>query len=83
MCSGVPVIAMHVGGLSEIIEHGKSGLLVDGRSAEGLARAVVRLAEDAALRERIAGEGRDRAREMFSEERMLREILEVYRQVAW
>lgn len=82
MWSGVPVVAVNVGGLGEVIENGKSGLLVDNRSADELAQAVVRLTEDTALRERIVEEGRNRVREMFSEERMLGEISEVYRQVA-
>ena len=82
MWSGVPVVATDVGGIGEVIENGKSGLLVDNRSADGLARAVVRLTEDAALRERMVEKGRNRVREMFSEERMLREIFEVYRRVA-
>jgi glycosyltransferase involved in cell wall biosynthesis len=82
MWSGVPVVAMNVGGISEIIESGKSGLLVDNRSADELARAVVRLAEDVALRECIVKEGRNRVREAFSEEQMLRKTFEVYRRVA-
>ena len=82
MWSGVPVVATNVGALSEIIENRKSGLLVDNRSAHGLARAVVRLTEDLAFREHVVKEGRNRVREMFSEERMLRKIFEVYRQVA-
>ena len=82
MWSGVPVVSVNVGGLGEIIESGKSGLLVDNRSADGLVRAVVRLTEDTALGERIVEEGRNRVRKMFSEERMLREILEVYERVA-
>lgn len=82
MWSGVPVVATDVGGIGEVIENGKSGLLVDNRSADGLARAVVRLTEDAALRERMVEKGRNRVREMFSEERMLREIFKVYRRVA-
>jgi|SRR5215217_103500 len=82
MWSGVPVVATNVGGLNEIIEDGRSGLLVDGRSAQDLARAVVRVTEESALRERIIENGRDRVRELFSEEQMLSEICKVYYQVA-
>jgi len=81
MWSGAPVVATDVGGVGEVIENGKSGLLVDKRSADRLAHAVIRLTEDAALRQRIVEEGRNRVREMFSEERMLRDICEVYRRV--
>jgi glycosyltransferase involved in cell wall biosynthesis len=82
MQCGVPVVATNVGALGEVIESGKSGLLVDGRSADDLARAVKQLTESSALRERKIKNGRDRVRTLFSGERMLSEIREVYRQVA-
>lgn len=82
MQSGVPVVATHVGALGEVIESGKSGLLVDGRSADDLARAVKLLTENAALRERIVTNARSRVRALFSGERMLSELRELYRQVA-
>ena len=82
MWSGVPVVAVNVGGLGEIIENGKSGILVNVRSGADLAQEVVRLDEDAALRARVVEESRNRVRQMFSEERMLREILKVYENTA-
>jgi len=82
MWSGVPIVATNVGGLGEIIEDGRSGLLVSSRSADELARAVVRLSEDAVLRERVISGGRARVRELFSEERMLCEIFKMYQRVA-
>jgi len=80
--AGVPVVATRVGGLDEIIEDGKSGLLVDGRSPVDIAQAVRRVIEDATLRERIVRNGHDRVRSMFSEDQMLSEIYEIYRRVA-
>ena len=82
MWSGVPVVAANVGGLSEIIESGRSGLLLDGRSADNLARAVIRVTEDVALRERIVENARARVCAMFSEERMLSQVRDVYQQLA-
>jgi glycosyltransferase involved in cell wall biosynthesis len=82
MWAGVPVVATNVGALDEVIEDGKSGLLVDSRSPDDLAEAVRRVTSDPALRERIVTEGRARVRSRFSEERMLSRIFEVYRRVA-
>ena len=82
MASGVPVVATNVGGLSEIVESEQSGLLVNGRSADELARAVVRLTEDTALRERVVRNARNRVHELFSEDVMCREISNIYRQAA-
>ncbi len=53
MAAGVPVVAMRVGGVPEVVEDGVSGLLVDPGDAPALSNAVLRLLNDA-----------DRAREM-------------------
>jgi glycosyltransferase involved in cell wall biosynthesis len=82
MWLGVPVVAANVGALDEIIEHEKSGLLVDSRSPEDFVRAVERLAEDTELRERIVKSARDRIRSHFSEKRMLADIWTLYQRAA-
>jgi glycosyltransferase involved in cell wall biosynthesis len=81
MWAGVPVVATNVGGLGEIIESGRCGLLVDGRSADDLAQAIVRVTEDASLRERVIKNARARVYAMFSEERMLSQVHDVYQQL--
>jgi glycosyltransferase involved in cell wall biosynthesis len=78
MALGVPVVATNVGGLSEVIKDGESGILVDSRSPEVIASAVRKVLEDKPLRERIIAEGRRRVQEHFSEDRMLSEIRRVY-----
>jgi len=45
MATGVPVVASNISGIPELIEHGKSGILVPARDAEGLAGAIRYLAE--------------------------------------
>ena len=46
---GVPVVATRVGGLPEVIEHERTGLLVDPGDEHGLAEAITRLLTDATL----------------------------------
>jgi glycosyltransferase involved in cell wall biosynthesis len=82
MWAGVPVVAANVGALDEIIEHEKSGLLVDSRSPEDFVRALERLAEDTELRERIVKSARERIRSHFSEKRMLADIWTLYQRAA-
>lgn len=53
---GKPVVASNVGGISEIIEHGKSGLLVTAGDIRELADAVRALHESKAMRERLGAE---------------------------
>lgn len=78
MGAGIPVVAIDVGGISEAIENGRSGILIRSRSAQHLADAVKRVTEDETLRGSLVGEARDRVRELFSEERMFQEISKVY-----
>ena len=47
-CASLPVVATRVGGIPEVIEHEKSGLLVPPRAPEELARAVISLIENPA-----------------------------------
>lgn len=81
MRASVPVVAPDVYGLGEVIEDGESGLLVDGRSPDDLARAARWVLEDASLRERVVCGGRERVRSAFSEDGMLARIREVYQRV--
>ena len=54
MASGTPLIATAVGGLPEMIDDGRTGLLVPPRRADCLADAIATLLLDPALRARIA-----------------------------
>jgi len=81
MALGVPVVAPRVGGLGEIIEDNRSGILVQSRSADGLADAVRRLSEDLRLRQQVIEGGRARVREHFSEEHMLGAMEDAYERV--
>ncbi len=71
MAAGVSVIATDVGGASEQIVDGVTGRLVPRRDAVALARAIVDLAQDAPLRERLATAARNRIGEEFSLDQML------------
>lgn len=53
MASGVPVAAFPVGGLQELIDHGKTGLLSAERDPPALAEAILHLAENPDMRRRI------------------------------
>ena len=57
---GMPVIGTRVGGIPDVIEHEKTGLLVPPSDAEAIASAVVRLLTDRALAERCVAEAKSR-----------------------
>jgi glycosyltransferase involved in cell wall biosynthesis len=78
MSAGVPVIASKVGGLPEIVVHGKNGLLVD-NSPESFAAAMREILNDPAEAARMGAAGRRAAEERFTLGHMVRGTLEVYR----
>jgi glycosyltransferase involved in cell wall biosynthesis len=69
MASGVPLVSTRVGQVAELVRDGENGLLADVDDVEGLVGAVVRVREDAALRERLRRAGRATA-EQNAEERL-------------
>lgn len=81
MYSGVPVIAANVGGLSEIIEHGTSGFLIDSRNPDMFAQAVLSLENNPIMRAEIIAAARARVENDFSESQMLSKIRDLYEKV--
>jgi glycosyltransferase involved in cell wall biosynthesis len=71
MALGTPVVATAVAGVPEMIEDGRSGLLVPPGDPARAARAVLRTLADGALARRIAGEARRRVDAEFSLEAMI------------
>ncbi|MDD5019194.1 MAG: lipopolysaccharide heptosyltransferase II [Candidatus Omnitrophica bacterium] len=77
---GVPVIASRVGGVVEIIEDGRDGLLVFPKDDEAIAQAVVRLVRDPGLSGRLAEAGRRKVEEKYSLDKMAGDTLAVYQE---
>lgn len=64
-----PVIATDIGGLSDIVRHGRTGLLVPPAEAEPLTRALLEIANDPARAAELGRAGRERMLERFPEDR--------------
>jgi glycosyltransferase involved in cell wall biosynthesis len=77
MAAGRAVVGTNAGGLPEIITDNVDGLLVAPRDPRALAEALVRLAQDASLRARLARAG-ERSAARFSVERHVRAVQAVY-----
>ena len=78
MAAGKPVVATAVGGVPELVEEGVSGILVPPQNPEALAEAMIRLAQNSALRRKMGEAARRRAEERFGVERMAREYERLY-----
>lgn len=77
MALGVPPVAFATGGLAELVEPGRSGLLAPPGDVRAFAQEVEHLATDRALREALADGGRARAAQ-FSVDRMASGAAAVY-----
>lgn len=75
MACGAPVVSSNASSLPEVV--GDAALLVDPRDPEGWAQAMVRVADDAALREDLSRRGALRAK-VFSWEQSARDLLRLY-----
>jgi len=80
MAMGTAVVAFDVGGISEVVEHERQGLLVTPGDVEGMTEAAARLLDDDALRRRMEEAGKIRAAQ-FSIERHVERICAIYQEV--
>lgn len=78
LACGVPVVASADGGVLEIVEDGKTALLVRPGDIEGMAGAVSQVLEDPSLREKLVSSGRERFLSSFTREAYVRGIEELY-----
>jgi glycosyltransferase involved in cell wall biosynthesis len=81
MAAGVAVIASDVGGNREVIEADRSGLLFARGDTAAAAQAIQQLVTDAALRQRLANAGLQRAHTTFALSTMLSAYENLYRDV--
>ncbi|MCG3141845.1 MAG: hypothetical protein HDKAJFGB_03179 [Anaerolineae bacterium] len=69
MAMHLPVVTINVAGLNQIARHEQEGLLYPENDLTALRAAILRLADDAALAERLGAAGRARVVEHFSWQR--------------
>lgn len=76
-----PVIAADAGGIPEMIEHGKTGLIVPVKDSYHLYEQLKRIYEDANLRATLGLNAVNWAKKQWNIERMIEQTLTVYKQV--
>jgi starch synthase len=75
---GKPVIATTVGGLPDMVENGRTGLLVPPRDVEKLAAAIIQLLHDRSLRQQMGEAGREKLARECDAAVVVRQTLDVY-----
>jgi L-malate glycosyltransferase len=81
MSTGLPMVATRVGGVQEIIEDGKNGLVVPAKHPEELAQAILRLYRDKRMRRRLGEKARKTILERYTAEKVVNQYLETFESV--
>lgn len=80
MAAGVAVIGSEVGGIKTLIQNGFNGILVKPADTAGLSCAILDLLSDTAKRQLFSNNARIFIEQNFSQEKMVSETEEVYRE---
>jgi N-acetyl-alpha-D-glucosaminyl L-malate synthase BshA len=78
MSSGLPVVATNVGGIPEIVEHGRNGFLVPLKHPEDIAERLLELNADKTKMRRMGERARETVLERYSTDKVVGKYLEVY-----
>ena len=82
MACGKPVIGTRAAGTPEIIDHGKTGLLVPVNNSTKMADAIVTILQNEQLKDEMGRAGRIRAENMFAVERYVKDMQSEYESLA-
>jgi spore coat protein SA len=78
MACRTPVIGTRIGGMTSVIEEGKTGLLVEPANPDALAKAIIDLVENLELRQQMGIEGHLRANKLFTWDKVAEDTLSCY-----
>lgn len=78
MVFGVPAIGSRTGGIPEVVDHERNGMLAEPGDAVSLAAAIERILSDRALREKLVEGGRETLIRKFSPEVYVRSVERIY-----
>jgi N-acetyl-alpha-D-glucosaminyl L-malate synthase BshA len=81
MACEVPAIATRVGGIPEVIEHGRSGFLADVGDVESMSRYAIELLSDPARLQTMAQTARFEAQSRFCSSKIIPQYEKFYREV--
>lgn len=76
--AGKPIVSTRVGGISDILVEGETGLLADVQDAEAFSNHLLRLVEDDELRFRLGSNSHQHVMERFSYQRLVNDMSQLY-----
>jgi len=77
MACGLPVISSQLSGIPELVEHERTGILLQPGDAAGLAAALQRLQHDPALRQRMGQAGREKVLREYNLKENVKQLLQL------
>jgi glycosyltransferase involved in cell wall biosynthesis len=80
--AGVPVVATRVGGIPEMVEHQRTGLLVPAHSSAALSAAILDLLRDPLAAETMARAARSEACVHYDLKTQVAKLVDIYREMA-
>jgi glycosyltransferase involved in cell wall biosynthesis len=80
--AGLPIAASNVGGIPDIIIDGQTGLLVEEKNSEALAKAIQKIGDDETLAQKLIAGARAHAQKYFSWESVTQQTLKIYQSVS-
>jgi glycogen(starch) synthase len=78
MAAGVPIVASNVGGLSEIVEHDRTGMLAYKESPESIAWCVNKILSDHGYSEWLTNNAKKKVDDVYSWKSVAKKVTEVY-----
>ncbi len=82
MAAGKAVVATRVGGVPDVVEEGRTGLLVPPKDPSALAQAIVRLLGDASLRNSLGDKAKSSVFPKYDVSRLIQDMRKYYRGLA-
>ncbi|MGF7117965.1 glycosyltransferase family 4 protein [Methanobacterium oryzae] len=79
MACKLPVIGSDIGGIPDIIQNNKTGLLVPEKDISRLSKDIIQLIENKDLRDNLASNGYNRVIDEFSWEKIAKKYIDVYK----
>lgn len=81
MAVGVPVVAANIGGIPEMVQDGKTGMLVDPYDTKSISDAVSKILSDERLARSMGQSAKETARKRFTASLACKKTLRAYREL--